>query len=271
MVSANTTRAKAVTTDSAGLHVASTSGFTEIEWIDAEGTIHGARLDTVDSSLAFETNIPTREGVQYKNRLNRHVLHYWAPTESHVWCESGFEQQCLNSLEFEAEVEVIAAQPFRILFAGTTPLRSHDPDFFGRRPDGRGVVYDVKPLRNHTERVQRQFAETAAICELIGWDYVVLDEVDPVRVRNLSNLRPSRFSRVHPNEGTYEQVLNIFDGGRTLGEGRSMLNMQLPVVAMPTIKHMLWHRMLRADLDSPLSFDTVVTTDREVAPCCDNE
>jgi len=57
-----------------------------------------------------------------------------------------------------------------------------------------------------------------------------------------------------------EQITNVFAGRRTLGEAREVVNRRSPALAMPAIKHLIWHRLLSVDLTTRLDFDTVATT-----------
>lgn len=247
---------------------ASGSGYAEVEWIDSDGAHHASPVTAGLWTEPFELNLPTREGVQYQNRRNRHVSHFWSPTESFVWCESAFEHQCLNLLEFEGDIAAVSSQPFRILFAATTALRSHDPDFFGLRHDGSKVVIDVKPSNFHTEKVQLQFAETKRICDLVGWDYRVMDHIAPALLANLCNLRPNRLRRAHPSTEVWEQARSVFEDGLPLAQGRLLMNRRHPALAMAAIKHLIWHGHLAADLDQPLGMHSILTTTREEGACC---
>lgn len=214
--------------------------------------------------------LPIRTGGQWQNRPNQHGLYYWSRTSEHVWYESALEAACLVALDQGGTVDRIASQPFRLLFrSGATSVR-HDPDFFAIHRNGDQVVYDVKPLARMSAEARAQFAETTRVCELIGWRHVVLNEPDPTTTTNLAFLRGARHNRCHPEAAVLEQIANVFAGGRTLGEGREMVNRRSPALAMPVIKHLIWHRVLSVDLSERLDFDTVATTatHTEENPCC---
>jgi hypothetical protein len=173
-------------------------------------------------------------------------------------------------LEFAGEVGRIAAQPFRVLFRSGAAAVRHDPDFFALHRNGDQVVYDVKPAARMTSEARAQFEETARVCDLIGWRHRVLHEPDPTVTVNLDFLRPARHRRCHPHSEVLKQILGVFATGREIGEGREMVNRRSPELALPYIKHLIWHRRLAVDLTARLDFGTVAisVTDLEDIPCC---
>lgn len=203
---------------------------------------------------------PVRLGSQWQNRPNQHGVYFWQRTGRHIWYESSLEASCLVELDQGGEVDRILAQPFRVLFRHGSKVVRHDPDFFAVLRNGDQVVYDVKPARRMTEAVRDQFEETARVCGMAGWRHAVLHEPDRILAANLAFLRNARHSRAHPDPVMSEQIGNVFSGGRTLGEGREMVNRRFPALAMPFIKHLIWHRRLSVDPTERLDFDTVATT-----------
>lgn len=213
---------------------------------------------------------PVRLGSQWQNRPNQHGVYFWQRTDRHIWYESSLEASCLVELDQGGKVDQIVAQPFRVLFRHGSKVVRHDPDFFAVLRNGDQVVYDVKPARRMTEAVRDQFEETARICEMAGWRHVVLHEPHQILTANLAFLRNARHSRSHPNLAMSEQIGNAFSSGRTLCEGQEMVNRRFPALAMPFIKHLIWHRRLSVDLKKRLDFDTVATTvlQPEENRCC---
>jgi hypothetical protein len=213
---------------------------------------------------------PIRVGGQWQNRPNQHGLYFWQRTGQHIWYESALEAACLVALDQAGEVDKIAAQPFRLLFRTDAKSVRHDPDFFAIHRNGDQVVYDVKPLARMSAEARAQFAETARVCEMVSWRHVVLNEPDATFATNLAFLRSARHVRCHPGPVALEQITNVFAGRRTLGEAREVVNRRSPALAMPAIKHLIWHRLLSVDLTTRLDFDTVATTipNSEEKPCC---
>jgi hypothetical protein len=76
---------------------------------------------------------------------------------------------------------------------------------------------------------------------------------------------------VKPSARMTREVRDQFDEAarvcRAIGEGRAMINRRSPALAMPHIKHLIWHRQLVADLTQRLDFDTVATTTTQDRPC----
>ena len=213
---------------------------------------------------------PVRVGGQWQNRPNQHGLYFWQRTCHHIWYESALEATCSVALDQAGEVDRIVAQPFRLLFRIGAKSVRHDPDFFAIHRNGDQAVYDVKPLARMSGEVRAQFDETARVCEMVGWRHVVLHEPGPTTATNLAFLRNARHVRCHPDPVALEQISNVFAGGWPLGEGREMVNRRSPALAMPYIKHLIWHRLLSVDLTTRLDFDTVATRVATPAeePCC---
>lgn len=213
---------------------------------------------------------PIRVGAQWQNRPNRHGLYFWPATGTHVWYESALEASCLACLDQSGVVAQIVAQPFRILFRTESAVTRHDPDFFAVLRNGDQVVYDVKPAARMSAQVRLQFEETARVCAAVGWRHIVLHEPEAVLNMNLGFLAPARHRRCHPPGDTFEQIRTVFGDGRTVQEGRLMINRRFPALSMPYIRHLIWHQVLAADLTKRLDFDSVLTTapDRLETSCC---
>lgn len=246
----------------------SPDGADYIQWVSGSGRLGLATPSPGLFHEDFASNLPIRVGSAYKNRVNRHGFYYWQRSESHVWYESRLESECLVMLDFAGDVQRLSTQPFRILFADDVAPTRHDPDFFAVLTNGDRVVYDVKPLDRMTDKVRAQFAETERVCRSLGWHHVVLHAPNDTEIRNVEFLRAARHSRSHPPQDELTHVLQVFDGGRTIREGRSMLNRRHPALAMPHINHLLWHGHLSTDLSTPLGLDTTALTTLKGSPCC---
>lgn len=246
---------------------------------DGRDTLQWRRGDLVENhdvtaklvELPIVDGQPVRVGAQWQNRPNRHGLYFWSATKTHVWYESALEASCLACLDQSGVVAQIVAQPFRILFRTESAVTRHDPDFFAVLRNGDQVVYDVKPASRMSAQARLQFEETARVCAEVGWRHVVLHEPDPIMKMNLGFLGSARHRRCHPPGDTFEQICSVFGGGRTVQDGRSMINRRFPALSMPYIRHLIWHQVLATDLARRLDFDSVLITapGRMEAPCCD--
>jgi len=239
-----------------------------IQWRTPTGTLRTERPSPALLHERLWETQPVRRGVQYPNRRNQHGLYFWPRTGEHVWYESGLELASLVDLDYQGQAVHIAAQPFRLLFRRQSPATYHDPDFFAVHANGDQVVYDVKPSDRITPKAVDQFAETARICDAVGWRHVVLTETHAQRTANLEFLRSTRHTRCHPPTERLEHLLSVFDGARPIGEGIAMADCRHPALVMPHVRHLLWHHHLRVDLEQHLDFDTIATTTGRSTPCC---
>ncbi|WP_084556539.1 TnsA-like heteromeric transposase endonuclease subunit [Couchioplanes caeruleus] len=69
------------------------------------------------------------------------------------------------------------------------------PDYFARLVDGRGLVVDCRPADRIKPRDAAAFAATHTACELVGWEYRLVDAPEPVLVRNVRWLAGYRHPR----------------------------------------------------------------------------
>ncbi|GAA2783088.1 hypothetical protein GCM10010521_72180 [Streptomyces rameus] len=89
-------------------------------------------------------------------------------------------------------------QPFRLSWTGPDGKRvRHTPDFFVRRPDGTGLVVDVRPDERIEPDDAATFTVTAAACRSVGRDFVRVGTPDEVLTANVRWLAVHRHPRVH--------------------------------------------------------------------------
>lgn len=243
------------------------SAFDTIRWIVGKRESSARASTALLHERMIDAN-PIRKGAQFQNRWNAHGSYYWQRTRSHVWHESALELHCLEWLDFENEALEVVAQPFEITFRDGSETTRHTPDFFAIVRSGGQVVYDVKPLdRMKSEKVVAQFAETARVCADVGWSHVVMNERSEMATLVVTHLSKARNPNSCPGADVLEQARNVFASGRSLGEGRSMLNRRHPALVMPIIKHLIWHGHLRIDVEQPLTLDTRAATTGKDSPC----
>lgn len=118
------------------------------------------------------------------------------------------------------------------------------------------------------QRAVDQFAQTVRVCAAVGWRHEVLCGPNRVRAGNLAFVRPARLTRAHPDEASCARLLDIFKSGRPIGQGAQVAGGVHRALVMPAIKHLIWHRRLRVDLDQRLDFATVATSRPGSTPCC---
>jgi hypothetical protein len=206
--------------------------------------------------VRFERVLQAREFRFEKGLRNFAGWWYFATTDSHVGFESWLERDHLMLMDFDPEVTAVASQPFWLHWRdGDDKGRRHVPDYFARRRDGSAVVVDVRPDDRIPPRDAETFAVTAAACESAGWDYRRSGDLDPVLAANVRWL--SRYR--HPRcliPGVASVLLEAFAGGRALFEGAEAAGDRLRV--LPVLYHLMWQRMLAADLSVPLGTATAV-------------
>jgi hypothetical protein len=206
--------------------------------------------------VRFEAALPAR-GFRFEKGLRNFAgWWYFATTDSHVGFESWLERDHLMLMDFDPEVTAVASQPFWLHWRdGDDRGRRHVPDYFARRRDGGAVVVDVRPDGRIPPRDAETFAVTAAACESAGWGYRRSGDLDPVLAANVRWLSRYRHRRCLV-PGVAEVLLEAFAGGRSLFEGAEAAGDRLRV--LPVLYHLMWQRMLAADLSVPLGTATAV-------------
>lgn len=99
------------------------------------------------------------------------------------------------------------------------------------------------------------FSRTAELCELLGWDYVVISDISTIEHRNLRFLSGYRFDR-WISAPVNTRLRDCAGDRRTLREWAVLLD---GVCAEPfgAIYSALWWGLLEVDEDSPLSLSAM--------------
>lgn len=181
---------------------------------------------------------------------------WWsATTGGHVVFESWVERHHIMEFDRAPEVIGLAGQPFARVWAEGLKRRSHVPDLFVRYGDGRAAVVDCRPVERADERFYEVAAITAAICERVGWKYVLAGEPEPVRAANLRWL--AGYRRPYVRVGRIaDRLLDAASSPMPLLELAESVGD--PIAVLPTLFHLLWSGVLHVDLSRPLHDDTVV-------------
>jgi TnsA-like endonuclease N terminal len=162
-------------------------------------------------------------------------------------------------MDFDPGIRAASSQPFWLRWHDEQgAARRHAPDFFARRQDGTGVVVDVRPDDRIPDQDAEAFAVTATACELAGWEFRRVGEIDPVLRANVRWLSRYRHPRCLVPE-IAAALLEVFDEGRGLFAGATLVGERLGV--LPVLFHLMWHGQLVADLPGgPLGASTIVRT-----------
>lgn len=233
-------------------------------WPVSAGVVE-LEFDTRDGSLClplarcatfpFELDcLPVRNFPSYRGQRNFPGFWWFSRTGIHVGHESWLERDQLMALDADPDVIGVVSQPFWFRWADGV---SHAPDYFVRRRDGSALVLDVRDDSRIEAADQEKFDRSAAECAAVGWDYRRVGVLDPVLRANLRWLSGYRHPRVF-RPGLADDLMSAFGRARPLMAG--VLAVGTPLVVLPVLFHLLWHRKLSVDLAATtLTDDTIVS------------
>ncbi len=170
-------------------------------------------------------------------------------------------------LDFDAEVEAVAARPFRLICGahrrerGSRTRTAHVPDFFARLACGRGRVVDVVRSAGSTGRAGNlpTIDATREVCQAAGWEYVVMTEPGEPFLSNLRWLAGYRRRPLDPRLAEYaEAMIDVCAGAARPIEELATVTGH-PIMTKPVIFHLIWRRVFDVDLNRPLTRRTLVS------------
>lgn len=192
---------------------------------------------------------PIRRFPSFRGQRNFPGSWWFATTRRHIGYESWVERDQLMALDADPDIVGAASQPFRLRWPDG---RHHVPDYYVRRSDGTVVIVDVRPDERIPESDAELFARSEEVCVAAGWDYLRVGVLDPVLAANLRWLSGYRHPRVlRPRLAS--ELLGNFAVARPLMEGAASVGD--PLVVLPVLFHLLWHRCLEADLSGSVLDD----------------
>ncbi|WP_082934705.1 TnsA-like heteromeric transposase endonuclease subunit [Mycolicibacterium mucogenicum] len=174
--------------------------------------------------------------------IQRDGQQWFATTRRHIGYESWVERDQLMALDANPETVGVASQPFRLRWPDG---RHHVPDYYARRSDGTVVIVDVRPDDRIPESDAELFARSEVVCIAAGWQYRRVGVLDPVLAANLRWLSGYRHPRAL-RPGVAAELLSCFAREQPLLEGATAVGD--PLVVLPVLFHLLWHRRLVVDL-----------------------
>jgi hypothetical protein len=223
------------------------------------------RNDDVSADLALhavERAVPIRRFFAWPGKRNYEGLWWSSTVRAHVPFESLLEREYLMWADFDPDIVAIAAQPLALLWPrGRADHKNHVPDFFVRLSNGDRLV-DVR----HPHRVDdaaAQFHLTRHVCAEVGWQYAVFTGLDAVTEQNVRWLAGYRQDRCAPTDDAFNAITNCFAQPLPLGLGAHRVARSTGVpkdMALANVLHLLWRRQLSANLRSPLSLETQVSS-----------
>ena len=221
---------------------------TSCTWLRGK-TFSTAALDSGLLTYELYDVDPVRQGNAYPRQRNYHGYYWMAATGNHVWHESLLERDCLMWLDFTGTTVAISSQPMKL----TIDEIHHYPDVLALDARGVQTVYDIKPLARMNDKVRAQFAWTRNICEHVGWDYRVLNELPMQYKVNLSWLSRFRHHGYHPGAEAEQELLAAAKGDWTIRDAVHAMSAPSTPRARSEVFHLLWTGALSVDMNERLS------------------
>ena len=244
----------------------------ELQYKTADESVRSVSLQAA-SRVEFEEAVPFRKFPAHRKQKNMPGYYWCASSKRHIPYESLLEMNVLVMLDFDPAATNVFAQPFELIFpdsegssgSSKKKLLRRVPDFLVRRSSGRDRVVDVKPAwRAEKSKIQRVFDLTREACEEAGWGYEIRSEPDPAVFANvewLSGFRRTPTILDKARDSVLEYASDPL--GTSLGNLVGALAADCPkgypeALYRPIVYHLLWKRVLTADLSIPLSDTTTV-------------
>ena len=225
-----------------------------VAWLDEHGDVRSAPASPGLTAMELHRAAQSRRGVKYQHRRHYEGYYWGAGTSAVVWFESMTEFTALMVLDHMRRLKHVVAQPMCLLYPDGS---RHFPDFFLVDDDGTQTVVDVRPESRRSPRALAQFAATDALCEQIGWKYVLIGQLDPVVRANLECIAGYRHARYSPPPEVLDEVV-----ARTTAEPcafqyvASQLARGIPGRGIHFLYKLMWDRVLLFDMKAPLSDQT---------------
>ena len=222
----------------------------QIEFLPAVGGTVSQVDRTELWAIPFEDVAPIRSAPAHKGQRN-YTGEWWCVTvERHLAFESWVERDFLITADFDPEVIGLSVQPFTFHFhTRSSQPRSHTPDVFLRFRAGDATVVDVRPDALLDDRSREAFEATHQLCEDVGWNYLRVGDQDPIRAANLRWLAGYR-NRHNRNESLAARLLDELHSAGATGIGALAARVGDPVIALPTLYHLMWTHEIMVDVDS---------------------
>jgi hypothetical protein len=160
--------------------------------------------------------------------------------KSLVAYESRLELARIMLADFDPGVTVIASQPFRLIAADGSRIRSHVPDILLLTSDGGATVVDVKsPAKREDPDVRAVMEWTRRTVGLRGWGFEDWYGAPPRLLGNVRFLAGYR-RRTVIDESLIPAVLRAAVGGTAITDLERAVPEADPVLVRPVVLHLLW-------------------------------
>jgi hypothetical protein len=227
----------------------------QLVYADDHGRHNAIALEDA-AAIDFDQVRAFRRPPAYRGQRNFPGWWWSATTRSHVIYESWLERHHIIEADHDIRVTCIAGQPFELTWTEGKKQVRHVPDLFCRMLDGGGVVTECRPVIKADQGFRYKSAITAAACSVIGWDFRVAGEPDPVWAANLRWLAGYRHPRFG-DERIEAMLLELFTCPQPLDEAARRAGD--PIQVRPVLYHLLWRGRLSGDLSRLLGDTTFLT------------
>ncbi len=228
----------------------------QLIYTDDRDRRHAIALEAA-AAVDFGQVRAVRQPPAYRGQRNFPGWWWSATTRSHQVYESWLGRHHIIEADRDIRVAGITGQPFELAWPVRKKQMRHVPDLFCRMLDGRVVVTDCRSASKTDEKFRHKAAITAAACDVIGWEFRLASEPDPVWAANLRWLAGYRHPRFG-DECLEAVLLELFTYPQPLAEGARQAGD--PIRILPVVFHLVWRARLTGDLGRPLGPGTILTT-----------
>jgi hypothetical protein len=218
-------------------------------------------LDELDHAL-LPRLLPMRDFARRLEQSNKPVAPWLHTTGYLVGAESHHERTLMMLADFHPAVELIAGQPFTLVWPKGSALRSHTPDVLLAGGGAPPLVIDVRTPSGSVD--EKWASKVPAITEAmtdLGMGYLIWTGMSRPYRRNLENFTEAR---VPPQ--SYRRWAQVAGDLCTAPMSAFDLADRLDAAgyqrlwALTLIRRMLWRRALVTDMFTPYTSSSIVAT-----------
>lgn len=216
---------------------------------------------TVGAAHAVASHVlggqPLLSGTWHRTATARAGLHYLSSMERLQPYASWFERNTLMALDF-ARPTTVASQPFQLSWTSAGHTHKHIPDF-AADIDGQAWVIDCRPGPRVDDKLLRNAAATARLCDLKGWRFALVTGYRQPAHTTVSTFASTR--QAADPQGYAARMLNRLSDGDAVWA--DLVNdCAASAVARGVLQRLGWERAVSVDLSLHLDDDTVVSAGR---------
>ena len=231
-------------------------GYDRIQWFDAKLFTHTIRANDPATALSVTPGERTRKPGKWVGQ-RPYQGHYWcAGARKSVFHESMAEYAGMMLIDHLYDIVKVYAQPMLMTFADGT---FHYPDYLAVEASGVRHLVDVHPKGLTKPEHELAFANTARVCEVLGWRFTLIDQLSDIVRMNLEMMGRYRHHRYTPTLAVEEHILRTAKTNESFGTLRRALMTDKPGELMPALFHLMWRRELTFDLTRAFTEHTPLT------------